>query len=164
MVYVANRRLYLRSMSELAARPISGTETQTMIGGPVFSPDGRSVAYWTGTGEGSGRPTGTLKRIATTGGAAVTIAQADFPHVIRWDGDVILFDQDGKGIMRVSATGGQPELLINVKSGEAALGSQMLPGGDVVLFTVANVPAETSDARSMSRERRGTKRRSSCNR
>ena len=124
-------------MSELAARPISGTETQTMIGGPVFSPDGRSVAYWTSTGERSGRPTGTLKRIATTGGAAVTIGPAvDLPRVIRWDGDAILFDQN-EGIMRVSPTGGQPELLINVKSGEAALGPQMLPGGDVVLFTVA---------------------------
>ena len=39
--------------------------------------------------------------------------------------------------MRVSANGGKPELLVSVKSGELAHGPQMLPGGQVVLFTLA---------------------------
>lgn len=45
VVYVANQRLYLRSMSELEATPIPGTEnTQGMLN-PVFSPDGQSIAF-----------------------------------------------------------------------------------------------------------------------
>ena len=46
MVYAANNRLYLRSMSELEARPIPGTETAQGVFNPVFSPDGRSIAFW----------------------------------------------------------------------------------------------------------------------
>ena len=43
MVYVANTRLYLRSMSELDARAIPGTEAPAgaFVTNPVFSPDGR---------------------------------------------------------------------------------------------------------------------------
>jgi hypothetical protein len=48
MVYVANQRLYLRSMSELESRVIPGTEIPQGIVNPVFSPDGRSIVYWSG--------------------------------------------------------------------------------------------------------------------
>src|SRR5215510_12631434 len=47
MVYVANQRLYVRSMSEFEARPIPGAEMPG-IGTPVFSPDGRSIVVWVG--------------------------------------------------------------------------------------------------------------------
>ena len=71
MVYAANTRLYLRSMSELEARAIPGTERhRRSVTNPVFSPDGRSVAFWSSADQ-------TLKRIAVTGGAAVTICPAD---------------------------------------------------------------------------------------
>jgi serine/threonine-protein kinase len=77
MVYVANCRLYLRSLSELEARPVIGTEiTQGALGFPVFSPDGGSIAFWSGDGT-----TGAIKRIAVTGGVAVTICQAAVPQV-----------------------------------------------------------------------------------
>jgi serine/threonine-protein kinase len=55
-----------------------------------------------------------------------------------WGADGILFGQNDKGIMRVSANGGEAELLVSVKSGELAHGPQMLPGGQAVLFTLAN--------------------------
>ena len=49
MVYAANQQLYLRSMSELTSRLIAGTENSFGFdGGPFFSPDGRSVAFWSG--------------------------------------------------------------------------------------------------------------------
>jgi eukaryotic-like serine/threonine-protein kinase len=48
MVYVANRGLYRRSMSELEARLIPGTDTQGAVLNPVFSPDGRSIVFWSG--------------------------------------------------------------------------------------------------------------------
>lgn len=131
IVYVANQRLYLRRMSEAQATPIAGTEgVQNGVTNPVFSPDGSSIAFASVFER-------VLKKIATTGGAAVTICPAGNPDGVSWDRDEILFGQSGKGIMRVTASGGTPELVIGVKSGERAYGPQMLPGGEAVLFTLS---------------------------
>ena len=71
MVYIANQRLYLRLLSGNEARPIPGTEAAgNGVTDPAFSPDGKSVVFWSGTDQ-------MLKRIAVTGGAAVTICPAD---------------------------------------------------------------------------------------
>ena len=97
MVYVATPgRLYLRSMWELDAKVIQGTENFENVTRPVFSPDGRSIAFWASSDS-------TLKRVAVTGGAAVTICAADNPFGISWGPDGIVFGQGSKGIMRVSA-------------------------------------------------------------
>jgi serine/threonine-protein kinase len=45
VVYTANGRLYLRSMSDQDAKAIAGTEIHQAVTNPVFSPDGRSVAF-----------------------------------------------------------------------------------------------------------------------
>ena len=45
MVYVANQRLYLRSVSDTEVRPIQGTDSAGPVLNPVFSPDGRSIAF-----------------------------------------------------------------------------------------------------------------------
>jgi serine/threonine-protein kinase len=140
MVYVANTRLYLRKMSELEARPIPGTEAATGDGvtSPIFSPDGQSLVYFSGqTRALVGAGAGNLKRIAVSGGAAVTVCQALNPLGVSWTGDQIIFGQSAGGIMRVSAQGGKPELLVAVKDGERAHGPQLLPGGEAVLFTLA---------------------------
>jgi serine/threonine-protein kinase len=138
MVYVANERLFLRSLSELEARPIAGTENimnlpsvgtfnpgSTM--NPVFSPDGGSIAYYAGG----------FKKIAISGGTPVSIARGDPPWGMSWDEDEIVFGQGTKGIMRVSEHGGSPELLVKVGSNEMAANPQMLPGGRAVLYTLA---------------------------
>jgi Tol biopolymer transport system component len=131
IVYVANQALHLRAMSDLAAVPISGTEiTQGGVLNPVFSPDGRSIVYWSGADQ-------TLKKVAVTGGAAVTICPAERPFGMTWDATGIVFAQLGEGIMRVPASGGQPETLVRVVGDEVAHGPQMLPGGQTVLFTLA---------------------------
>ena len=140
MVYSAinnsTARLYLRSMSEFEARPIPSTETAQTVYNPVFSPDGRSIAFFSG---------GTLNRIAVSGGAAVTICPADTrsTYGISWGTDAIVFAQGGKGIMRVSARGGKPEVLVSVKDNELAQGAQILPDGQSVLFTLAT--GDTAD-------------------
>jgi serine/threonine-protein kinase len=130
LAYVANRRLYLRSMSELEARPIAGDETGSFVANPVFSPDSRTVAFWSSADQ-------TLKKVAVSGGAVVTICPADPPFGMSWGGDGIVFGQATKGIMRVSANGGTKEVLVRVKDGEQAYGPQILPGGEAVLFTLA---------------------------
>jgi serine/threonine-protein kinase len=133
MAYVANSQLYLRSMSELEARPILGTENPSGITNPVFSPDGRSLVFYTGVNPGGGA----LKIIAVTGGVATTVCTADNPSGITWERETILFGQGNKGIMRVSQNGGKPELLVRVSGDELAHGPQMLPDRQTVLFTLA---------------------------
>jgi serine/threonine-protein kinase len=130
IAYVANNRLYLRSMSDLDAKAIQGTEGHRNVTEPAFSPDGRSIAFYAVADQ-------TLKKTAVTGGAAVTICAADNPFGISWGADGILFGQGSKGIMRVSADGGRPAVIVAVKDDEMALGPQMLPDGQHVLFTVA---------------------------
>ena len=46
LVYVANRQLHLRIMSELEGRPIPGSGSPQGISGPSFSPDGSSVVFF----------------------------------------------------------------------------------------------------------------------
>ena len=106
------------------------TTAGSFVTSPVFSPDSRSVAFWSSADQ-------TLKKVAVSGGAAVTICPADQPFGMSWGTDGIVFGQGNKGIMRVSANGGTPEVLVRVKDGEQAYGPQMLPGGETVLFTLA---------------------------
>lgn len=97
---------------------------------PASSPDGRSIVYF----DSGDR---TLKRIALSGGAAVTIGQADVPYGMSWVGETIFFGQGAKGIMRVSANGGKTEMVASVETGELASGPQLLPDGQTLLFTLA---------------------------
>ena len=53
-----------------------------------------------------------------------------------WDAEGILFGCL-EGIVRVAETGGQPQLLTGVEDG-VAWRPQTLPGGDAVLFTLAD--------------------------
>ena len=130
IVYLANQRIYYRRMSELEARPIPGTETWSAAVNPVFSPDGRSVAFWALADR-------TLKRIAVSGGAAVTLCPADSGVFgLSWGEGGVAFGQGAGGISRVSENGGKPELLVSVKENEAAYGPQVLPGGKAILYTV----------------------------
>jgi serine/threonine-protein kinase len=131
LAYVANLQLYLRSLSDLEARPIPGTLQTNTMEAPVFSPDGQSLAFYS-------RVDSTIKKMAVSGGAAVTICPADNLFFgISWDPSGIVFGQGSKGILRVSANGGQPAVIASVKSGEVAASPEVLPGGDWVLFTIA---------------------------
>ena len=136
-VYLANEQLYLRSMDEIEARPIQGT-TEGLVASPFFSPGGQWVAYWS-------RRDRQLKKIATSGGAPMTLCDATSPFGASWGADdTILFGQR-EGIMRVSANGGNPELLVATEEGEQVHGPQMLPDGESLLFTITitNVAGQT---------------------
>ena len=110
IVYVANLRLYLKSMDAVEGVEIAGTRSMSGVTSPVFSPDGQSVAYWENTGRGAG--SGVLKKIAMSGGASFTLCPANIPHGMTWDESGILFGASGAGVMRVPAHGGTPELIV----------------------------------------------------
>src|SRR5439155_2399208 len=57
-------RLYIRRLDQLTATPLAGTEGAA---GPFFSPDGQWLGFFSD---------GKLKKIAVTGGSAVTPADA----------------------------------------------------------------------------------------
>jgi serine/threonine protein kinase/Tol biopolymer transport system component len=120
-------QLYIRRLEQLQATALSGTDEARS---PFFSPDGRWVAFFAG---------GTLKKISVTGGAAVTLCDA--PNGLgggTWaDDDTITFANraEGKGLWRVSAAGGKPELLTTAVEGEIYRWPHVLPGGRAVLYT-----------------------------
>ena len=111
-----------------AAYPGNGSPQSAIVSNPVFSPDGGSIAFWSGADQA-------LKRIAVSGGAAVTICPATNPFGMTWGTDGIVFTQ-AEGIMRVSANGGLPERLVDA-TGEGVTNSpQMLPDAQTLLFTL----------------------------
>ena len=127
----ANRQLYIRSMSEVDPRPISGTLVGLTPSVPAFSPDGLSIAY----AEMSDL---TIRRIGINGGASFVIARVqDMPSGLTWSGDSVLFSQGSNGVFRVSAGGGQPEVVARVEANEAAHVGQVLPDGKSLLFSIA---------------------------
>jgi serine/threonine protein kinase len=124
--YSASGGLYLRSMDELGARHISGTDDSSVA--MFFSPDGKWIGYWS-------QNDSQLKKIAISGGAPVTIANADNPGRPVWyEDDTIVYSQQGSGIMRVSANGGTPETIIKAEN-DTLICPQILPDGKSVLFT-----------------------------
>jgi serine/threonine protein kinase/Tol biopolymer transport system component len=131
VVYVANQRLYLRSMSDLEGRPIPGGEDRGAVTNPTFSPDGRSLAFFAGYDQA-------LKRISVTGGAATTVCRANNTLGMTWGDDGIVFGlADSPAIWRVSSNGGKPERLTSAKGNEVVADPQILPGGQALLFTLA---------------------------
>src|SRR5262245_9698107 len=115
LVYVANQRLYVRSMSDMQIRPISGSEGGLGVTTPFFSPDGRWVGFYDTS-------TQKLKKIAITGGPAIDICDLTNPFGVSWAADNQIFAGQGpKGILRVSADGGgKPQQAVAVQPGEVA--------------------------------------------
>ena len=136
VVYVTPSGLHLRSLSGFDAQLIRGSEGIFNITEPTFSLDGRSIVFHTSADQ-------TLRRLPVAGGTAVILARAAYPWGLNWGPDGIVFvepivgrDPRANRIMRVSPDGGVPEVLIELKEGEAAHGPQLLPGGRQLLYTL----------------------------
>ena len=126
------RQLYLRSLDEFEDRPIPGTANP---GGIVFfSSDGEHIGFFAG---------GKLKKISLAGGSPITLC--DVPLSLRtgdWFEDTIVFTatlESGQGLYRMSAAGGEPEMLAtpNLDEGESGYSlPDFLPDGKNLLFTI----------------------------
>jgi len=153
LAYIANQRLYLRALDQVAATPVAGTEAggpPAFARAPFFSPDGSWIAFWQDH---------QLRKAAIGGGAAVTICDAfDTPLGASWGPDDEILFGSAAGILRVKASGGKAEPLIPVKDGERASSPQALPGGDWVLFVLHPANA-ASDQGQIAAQSRATGRR-----
>src|SRR5262245_2395249 len=136
IVFSANGRLYKRGMADGETTAIPGIETSTNgVANPVFSPDGRWVAFYATEDR-------VLKKISIDGGATITLCAAGNPFGMSRDSSGILFGQTiavgatSTGILRVSPNGGKPEQLISVSDEEIADDPHMLPDRETVLFTL----------------------------
>jgi len=124
-VYSTSKGLYLRSVDELAAKLIAGTEGNTQT--PFFSPDGKWIGYYSVTDN-------KLRKIAVNGSAPMDLCDVWQIRGASWNDDnTIVYGQYSRDIMRVSANGGTPESIVKLKSGN--LGSpQILPGGKAIIY------------------------------
>jgi Tol biopolymer transport system component len=128
-VYSTAKGLYLRSVDELAAKLIAGTEGSTSQ--PFFSPDGKWIGFLS-------VPDFKLKKIDINGGAPVALCGA-IPYGVSWGADsTIVYGQMAGDMMRISANGGNPESLFKTKYGNCEY-PQMLPDGKSVMYT-ASIP------------------------
>ena len=129
LCYVANRQIFIRPMAALEARLIFENEQRGAVANLVFSPDGRSIAFY---------HAGAIKRMSVNGGAPVTVGTYEAtPQGLTWSGDALLFTI-GSSIMRVPAAGGKSETVIELANGELAIRPELLPDGQTILFTVAS--------------------------
>ena len=128
--------------TQLFVRPLDALEpmaiaTGTVLRNPFVSLDGQ----WVGFVESPA----TLKKVAITGGPALTIATlTGGPRGLGWAADdsiIFTTNNGGAGLERAPAAGGTPTVLAKPTSGRSEISyhwPELLPGGQQVLFTVTN--------------------------
>jgi len=126
-------RVPVRPLDAWEATPLKGTD-----GGydPVFSPDGRFVAF----GEMVGRNDNRLKRIPPEGGIAESLCVKQ--GLVGWawtgDGSILLGSMFGP-LERIAETGGKPEPVTKLDEAAGEVSHRLphlLPDGRTVIYTV----------------------------
>ena len=122
-------QIFLRRTDDLTIHPLSGTAGAAY---PSFSPDGQWIAY---------EVNGTLMKISVFGGASQKLCNAQGQtRGLTWANDhEIMFGHVNRGILRVSASGGEPEAVTALDSTNGEISHrfpQLLPDGNTLIFTV----------------------------
>jgi eukaryotic-like serine/threonine-protein kinase len=141
LVYAAiqngTAQLYLRPMDNLEARLLPGTEGAI---NPFFSPDGQWLGFFAD---------GKLKKVAVSGGAALTLAEAVPDYGSSWGSQgMIAFARGGPLLLgQISDPGGTSQPLTHLEKAEVAhRWPEFLPGGKAVLFAASNSRSNWTDA------------------
>ncbi len=118
--------MYVRALDRIDTVRIEGVNVPRL---PFFSPDGESVGFFDGAA---------LKRVSASGGPVVTIASivgAGLGASWSEDGSIVYKDDGGRGLKRVSVTGGEAVQITTETNGESHVFPEVLPGARAVLFT-----------------------------
>ena len=134
-----SKQLFVRRLDQLQATALATLSNEDPAHSPFFSPDSDWIAFFAG---------GKLKKVAVSGGAAVTLADVNLGLGASWVGDTILFLAMPPGqLLKVSEDGGTP--VPALKNAGLALWPQVLPGSDAVLFTAMPGPGAVAEANVM---------------
>lgn len=124
LVYVTSRN----GTTVLASRPFDADSITVLAGTdgayhPFFSPDGSSIAFFSG---------GALKKIPVTGGDPVVLAPVDRVTGAVWPvpSRLAVLERDGYELHWIAAAGGEPDSIMHLKSQFAS--PHLLPGSEWV--------------------------------
>jgi serine/threonine-protein kinase len=101
IVYATENLLHLRSVDNMDAVPVAGTEKATE---PVFSPDGNWIAFLSG---------GKLKKVPVGGGTPTALCDVGSCRGITWgvDDQIVFSSHAAVGLSAISASGGPVRVL-----------------------------------------------------
>jgi len=121
--------IYIRKLDELEERLIPGTEGAFDVD---YSPDGSWIAFVSG---------GKLKKIPVRGGSVAELAPVQSSRGVDWGegGRIVYSPSAGSPIFMVSTDGGEPEQITEFDSVAGEVSHRhpgLLPGGDVLLYTI----------------------------
>jgi serine/threonine protein kinase len=120
--------LWLRTLDETRPRMIPDTKNARSL---AFSSDSRQLAFW---------ENGHIKRVDLNEGVPIAVGPLqERPLGMHWNEDGFIYvGRADRGIWKVSASGGEPEQILDLEKGEYAHGPELLPGGKWVLFTLCH--------------------------
>jgi len=123
----ARSQIFVQDLAQPEPRAVSGTDNASF---PVFSPDGKWIAY---------SEDGRLKKVPIEGGTptvlCTTTSAGGGPAWVE-DDLILLTDNERSAILRVAASGGTPDELVQLdrsKEETATVDSERLPGGAVLM-------------------------------
>jgi serine/threonine protein kinase/Tol biopolymer transport system component len=119
--------VYVRALTSTDAKPLAGTTGAVY---PFWSPDSRTLGFFAD---------GKLKKIDTDGGPSQVLCDASAGRGGTWnhDGIIVFSPSQTRGLMRVSASGGTPELATSLDASQSENSHRwpyFLPDGKRFLF------------------------------
>ena len=137
LVYDGNDQLWVRTATEVEPYPLPGGEG---AGFSAISPDGTQVAFYH-------RPTGQIRVVPITGGAARTVGASLYDAPLSWLDDAHLLTVSLEGVRALPIDGGAGRLLttVNPAAGEQYhFGAVPIDGRGAVAFIVAALDGDSS--------------------
>ncbi len=128
-------KLFLRNLSESSFAPVPSTDDAIF---PFFSPDSQWLGFLTND---------KVKKVAVTGGAPVTLMDADSPTFARWllDDQVYVAGRQGRTMMRTSSGGGAEVSLLDEGFPRNSWITDVLPQGTHVILTTRSSTSVSAD-------------------
>jgi Tol biopolymer transport system component len=120
-------QLWLRSLASHEAKVFEGTESATY---PFWSPDSRFIGFFAGS---------KLKKVEVSGGLPITLCDVVVGTGATWnrEGVIVISALGTRGLSRVPATGGVPELFLRNANRQIDLHDpHFLPDGQHFLYLV----------------------------